>query len=135
MVSVRLTCAIICMPELPLSNSRLSPLLYRFQCGDSRVQEHQLYGVGRRRSGQDQTTVATLLPEHTRLFSPYHPPLSLVHSLSVHLVRVHSILRHVRVVSLVRAVAGQRNFFCSVCVCVLLTLYVYRRSCLFVQSV
>lgn len=44
----------------------ISFLFFRFQCGNSRIQEHQLHSVGRGRSGQDQTPVAPLLPEHTR---------------------------------------------------------------------
>ena len=36
----------------------------RLQRRDRRVQEHQLHGVGRRRSGQDPAAVAPLLPEH-----------------------------------------------------------------------
>lgn len=38
---------------------------FRFQCGDGWVQEHLLHSLGCRWSGQDQTSVETLLPEHT----------------------------------------------------------------------
>lgn len=38
----------------------------RFQCWDSRIQEHQFYSVGCWRSGQDQATVEALLPKHAR---------------------------------------------------------------------
>ena len=36
----------------------------RIQCGDSRIQKHQLHSLGRRWPGQDQTPLETLLPEH-----------------------------------------------------------------------
>ena len=36
----------------------------RFQCGDGRIQKHQLHGVGCGRSGQDPPPVEALLPEH-----------------------------------------------------------------------
>merc|ERR1711916_56239 len=37
---------------------------YWVQCGDCRVQEHFVHCVGRRRTGQDPSSVAALLPEH-----------------------------------------------------------------------
>ena len=39
-------------------------LFRRFQCRDSRVQEHQFHSVGRRWTGQNQTALASLLPEY-----------------------------------------------------------------------
>ena len=47
------------------------PLFYtlascRFQRGVSGVQEHMLHSVGCRWSGQNQTTVEALFPEHSR---------------------------------------------------------------------
>ena len=46
-----------------LTVSLLSPR--RIQCGDSRIQKHQLHSVGCWWPGQDQTSLETLLPEHT----------------------------------------------------------------------
>ncbi len=43
-------------------------LFRRFQCGDGGVQEHQLYCVGRGRSGQDPAPVEALLPEYPRTY-------------------------------------------------------------------
>ena len=37
---------------------------FRFQRRDCRVQEHQLHSVGRRWSGQDPSTLASLFPKH-----------------------------------------------------------------------
>lgn len=37
----------------------------RFQCGDSRVQEHQLHCMGCRRSRQNPSPLETLLPKYT----------------------------------------------------------------------
>ena len=36
----------------------------RLQCGDGGIQEHLLHRVGCRRPGQDQATLAALLPKH-----------------------------------------------------------------------
>lgn len=38
----------------------------RIQRRDRGVQKHQLYGVGRRRAGQDSSPLETLLSEHAR---------------------------------------------------------------------
>ena len=48
--------------------AHISPFRFcRFQCRNSRIQEHQFYSVGCRRAGQNPATLAPLLPEHSRL--------------------------------------------------------------------
>lgn len=47
--------------------------IVRFQRGDCGVQEHKIHSLGRRRTGQDQTPLETLLCEHTGMcVSPSH---------------------------------------------------------------
>ena len=38
--------------------------LFRFQRRNRRIQKHFLHRLGRRRTGQDPTSLETLLPEH-----------------------------------------------------------------------
>ena len=39
---------------------------FRLQCGDCRIQEHFIYGVGRRWPGQNPSPLEALFPEHSR---------------------------------------------------------------------
>ena len=52
--------------DLPKENPSRDIALNRVQRGDRRIQEHQFHSLGRGRTGQNQTSLEALLPEHAR---------------------------------------------------------------------